>query len=505
MGHPVVLFIIHEHALSSRQQSKDPIALDSSFYKNNQWGKRPNSTVRLNAVNIKAIESLKSILNITVRTDVTWDDSLGEDLKSYDIVVVNTIASAPSIKFTQDLLSWKRQQTTPLPDFIFGTETTWESALKKGDITELDFEDIYFGNLVLRHTARTDRRIYGRPDVHSARIQEFEIGIDTSVMPQPADASLRDSIVFVRAPEGRTTKNNEGIDQIKNLIREKPELNNYKIIEFSPPYSAESYWETMSSAAFLFFTSMGETFSYVLNDAKSLGVVAFFPDQMYMTSVGKKFAINTYPQVGLQYKSYEEAVDWAAALAQNKTTFQEASTRSRNEAIENFSLDKIRENWHQLLVGEPLNNKSLLIYDSRIARRQDALNFARSNDIRYVVSLRNRDIDISGNSLTSVDPDSGIISVLDYLSENSEAELFRTVQIDLGKIKVGNGPFLVHPKPEETAAYFQLLCRSYKIGKIYAWCNPNETDFVKAVKNLTTFHSTSQGLASIPVEYIYNM
>ena len=140
-------------------------------------------------------------------------------LDGFEQIVVNTVASAKVISFLERLLSWASSRA-PAPEIIIGTEYSWGNRVKSGDISPTFFDQLYRNHLILRHTARTDARVYEDENFYGARIQEFELGIHQDALPAPDPIIDRKGILLVAAPEGRVTKNNEEIYETEKILSE---------------------------------------------------------------------------------------------------------------------------------------------------------------------------------------------------------------------------------------------------------------------------------------------
>lgn len=496
-----ILVVFHEAATVEAIKNAGSSIFDAESYASSKWAGRPNSTVRLNIVNYKAIERLLPAIDITIRTDIEWSENLAQIYSQFDLVVINAIALDSSMAFVEAILAWKRNNPQGKPPLIFGTEGTWDSRLRSGSITKDAFNDIYFKEILLRHTARTDRPIYRKEKGTAAAIQEFELGIDLAVMPDFKNVNERKFITFVRAPEGRATKNNEAIDALKNKILEQPELAGFEIREFIPPYTAAEYWQVLASSAFLIFTSIGETFSYALNDAKALGVVTLLPEEMYFTDIDGKYVVDTYPQVGIRYRSIPEAIQIVCNLASNLDEFERESKESRAVIERNFSLEAVSRNWREIFQGNHLNNNRLFIYGKRFSEWDQVLGYTRRLGAAFALPYRNKGFHALGPCVAEFDQNSGVTRILDSVTE-SEGKLRRTVDLSRGFVETFTGPELESLDIAEQRSFLQLICRSYKISEILIDRDLEHEMIVSACEGLTMYGGIRDRIVPISTNWV---
>lgn len=495
------LFVSHETYSRNFWQQHPGESLAENFFDGAKWLSVPNSTVRLAATNLMAIKELqKEGLHIDVRFDEAWVDDLKEIYLQYDLVIVNAIPRVTSIHFALEVSEWVSRAGDDAPFLILGTEVTWESLLKKGEITQDQFTRLYTEFLILRHTSRTDKTLISDGLLPLAKVQEFEIGFDENVFPTPPPIDERRQILFVRAPEGRKTKNNEGIDQMIDLIESDSELaERFDLVQLEPPYSVLDYWAQLTKSAFLIFTSLGETFSYALNDAKAMGTVTLYPQQMYATTIGWKYAIDGYPKLGLKYSSNSEAVRLIREVGLNNERLELESARSRSTASSLFGLEVITDNWRKLILSESLNTESLLIYKSESCTRDDASQLAQSVGASFALPYLNIGY-APPNKISDFDDQRGIAH-LRYPTSFDGEEFSRWIEVDGGRVSVGSGRTIKNEDLSTGLDFIRLALRSYKINRLVVQEDLKDTDLGNALETLQYYHSWQRGLIPVTIEW----
>lgn len=499
-----ILFIIHEHYSAKIVNEQPDLEFTNEYVSNAKWASRPNSTTRLTLANYAAVRKLRHEMAIEFSTDIVWDESLGDKFGQYDIVVVNAIAGAASISFVSKLLAWKRSLEGSGPFIIMGTEVTWFSAVERGELPHQDAFDVYFGDLLLRHTARTDNAIYDYEKFAESRVQEMELAIDTGMLPRPAPIEDRKRITFVRAPEGRTTKNNEAIDELIGMVRLVPELQSYEIVELCPPYSITNYWDVLAETSFLIFTSVGETFSFALNDANALGVITLRTDQMYVTNIDGRYAVDTYPEIGIPYTGTAHAIELVKTFSSDVEMLREESSRSRLLIERKFSLDALYQNWKKLLSGSTLNKERLFVYGESFLNWNEIVKLAGEFNCRFVLPFENRGVGWhEEQGLARNFAHEGIVLLRYLFTRELGGGLRRSIGYrDDGYAELGYGPALHHVSEFETTAFIHLLIRTYKIGHVVVDRSLLHTEFVHSISGLKVFRGIEIGLAPLTFEFV---
>lgn len=458
-----IAFVVHEAVIAELIEAfpGEQISPEPDDFEFASWARKPNSTLRLTLTNLEAVRRLQAEgFNIQVMADRIWSDRVAEKYRSFDLVVLNTVASEVSVKFTRKFLSWLESGETR-PDVVFGTETTWRAVLARKQITLDEFEKIHNRYLLLRHTARTERELARKNKIADACIQEFEIGFDESLFPAPLPFSERNLILLVRAPEGRVTKNNEAISSIVRKLKSNPSLSGFDVVELSPPYSLAEYWNLLSETAFLVFTSNGETFSYVLNDAKAMGVVTLFPEQLYRTRISERVWVDSYPQLGIRYRNEQDAIQKLVALARFPERATLESEYSRESAIQSFGIDKITSNWRKLLSKESLNTNVLLIHGGSLGSKREVESVARAFGASAVFPFRNLGYVGARDGSGALDRATGLIYFADPFADLQGANLRGDSVLEN---ETGKEATLRFGEITCMETYIQLLVRVHKVG-----------------------------------------
>lgn len=495
-----IAFVVHE-SVSKKLIESNQIDIDFlELVQKAPWGSRPNSTTRLTLANLKAVHSLVHDFDIHFLTATEFTNSLGTELGQYDLIVVNSIASAPSIRFTVDLLTYRESQIG-YPKIVVGTEATWAAQVKNGNITQAEYDLIYFGDCLLRHTARTDREIYTRSDVHQAVLQEFELAIDQALFRDTAQLERRKTITFVKAPEGRKTKNNEAIEKVLSLLSSDARFEYFTFNVVEPPYSIADYWRLLGETSYLVFTSLGETFSYALNDAKALGAVTFLPRQMYYSTIGRRFAVDGYPDIGIKYDNIDEIPEKILGIEASPSGWTNASHRSKTSCLNRFDLSAVTQNWKTLFTGRSLNTNSLyVVSEADGIEYEEIASRAREHGCEFAISIHNAGMSPLLGSLADVHEETGTTMLAYYLSMDSYG-LHRYIETIDGTVVANNSIPVTKEDRAQSEAFLQLICRTNKVGKIVTTGATIKTAG-QMLARLTHFSGLTDGLRPIHIETV---
>ncbi len=498
-----IAICVHENfvrgLLDNGVSLEDPLSLAAE----SAWKSRPNSTTRLTLANVRALKQLETKHDLTFYTQTELTDELFEELGGFDIVVVNSIASVTSINFTISILERRRVSPKFKAKIVVGTEATWSAALKRGEITQEQYNSVYFGDCLLRHTARTDREIYAGEQSTSATIQEFELAVDPDFFVDTPERSDRRAITFVKAPEGRKTKNNEGIGEILDALEGTKVLDTFEIQELAPPYSLMDYWEALSKSAFLLFTSLGETFSYAMNDAKFLGVVTFFPEQMYFTTIGRRFTVDAYPELGLKYHDASDVRDQLLDFVKNPIRWEEESRKSIATASSKFGFETVKGNWDKLFTGICLNTEGILLYsDGDFESRENLLECAKAHNCNFVMEVLPNVEPGVRKHVTRFDSENDIRDIEYYLGRDDSGQLRRLIEIEDGQVVGRSTPTAARENEKETLTFMQLVSRSYKISRIRLTRSLEDSVVAAATSNVTYFETIDTGLKNVEVAWV---
>lgn len=492
-----IAFIVHEVNVVKLLKEGTEFSEPLEILKDSTWQNKPNSTTRLTLANVRAIKALQSSFDIEFIVDIVLTEQVKKKLSAFDLIIVNTVASVKSIAFTADLLDWKREGGFH-GKIVVGTEATWGAALKKGEITQEQYDQIYFGDGLLRHTARTDREIYSQSSCTKAAIQEFEIGIDEDLFKESARSSERSLITVVRAPEGRATKNNAGIDAFLERAEESGLLEHYELCELQPPYSVKDYWDALGKSSYLIFTSMGETFSYALNDAKALGVVTFLPRQMYYTTVGRRFSVDAYPELGIKYDNMDEVVQKIQEIDGTKSLWDDYSRSSEQVVHRKFSLPAITANWAALFSIKSLNTKSLFVCaPGEFESGRELTENAAQLHCNYAMEIYSSSWPDNLNSLTRVSARTGVTELRYYLKQLEDGSLRRLIDVEEGRVGLAARSSVGREDLEQTLQFLQLVVRTYKVSKIIYSEGVSDLPIVSMLKRLTYFKDVETGVQNI--------
>jgi len=465
---------------------------DCHFFESEKWKARPNSTDKLNIANHVALEKLKSKFLITDINSSFFekeDHEIKSELSKYNLIIIH---QAPGLKWIKQLSSLiaNIRELEIKPRVIFGTELTWMSPSVREVISDNDLEWIFCNNTVLRHTPKTDRFAYFSEKFSSRNIVEFDLGIDTKFFNYGDLISERKYITFVRAPEGRVTKNNDDIDNIISHLKDSELLKKFEIKTLTPPYSTVEFKDLMAKSFAFVMTSDSETFSYCLNEAKSMGTICFYPSHMYCTKFGAKFAVDNYPHSFGRYSSYIDLQEQLEELAESIELSLKASHLNRTHILENFSLEKLSNNWLDL-INNTVHTQSIYIFDRTANGLTDSqlLDRCKSLDVRFAMPIYNNDpLCWKDEYFTSLSL-SNEVAIIKYFITQKNGSLFRSFYDNERKMpRFGLGAPINKVSELEVKEYASLITRIYSLGRIVADYSLKEDKLLielSKIKNIT--------------------
>ena len=466
-----VAFILFEILICKLLREGQKISCDADFFNSPVWPKTPNSTARLSLLNYQAMQMVAAETDIEIdiieaqQSDIDFHSLLAD----YDTIVFNQIASPRSHKMLSDFSNFciENGYNSTNRNIIFGTEVTFFGELKKGTFTQRQIDFVYKECVLLRHTARTDAQVYTDQSCLETRILEFEIGIDTNIVRPELSPESRKFITFVAAPEGRVTKNNDEINAIIQALEREGLDKKYEIKVVKPPYSAVDLWNILNETAFFIFTSNGETFSYVLNDAKSKGAISFYKQHMYCVSIGSRFALDAYPELGIKYYDLEEVVTQIKEIDASPELFHELLTKSREEATARFSVETIAANWQRLFSAERLSNNIAVVFASDIScDKERALEYARSLGGDIAVSVNNAIDLVDGTALAKRDLGSQVSCIRHCFSHDGKHLRYALAKDAANSPYYGANGNGVKDLPQTEVPYWDAFIRLYKVNRI---------------------------------------
>lgn len=498
-----VLVINFDETLQTIINSNHPVVFDEEFFASDLWPDRPNSTQRLNLANYQAFLQLPSDISVEIMFHLDLPSEASRLFDKYNVVIIlqapNSKSKATILKILTEL-----QHRPTKARVVFGTEMTWFKELDQGHFTNDHIREIYTQHTLLRHTARTDIRAYSNSDFDNSTIQEFELGLDTEVVAPKTSISERDHILFVKAPEGRSTKNNEAIYEIRRKIEEDLTLNHLNITVLAPPYSTTEYWDLLQRTRYLIFTSNGETFSYVLNDAKAAGTIAFFPDHMYENRSGNVI-VDNYPGMPGRYMDVDDLLAQLREL-ETDSSFRAAHSKLGREYVEElFSLQSLTQNWSKIIRDESLNRHAILLLDTATAQTEMSLakiaQTAIEHKCQYVLPYLNRLVNLpSEPRLRRGLQAKGIALVRDCFHLKGTSLYYRE---STGPQRA-NGPKKLestHIPKAELLKFWRILIRVNKLSRVVTNLPANH-EVVQLLQQLTYRENSKFPYNNVVIEHI---
>lgn len=501
-----VVFVIHEIAtIKIFQNNLFDDTFKREFYGSKNWPARPNSTARLTLANCQALQSLPEYISVDIWGGFELDEEFLSVANDADILVVNQIASVKSFEFLNGVTSLLKDDEIRCK-LILGTEGTWQSLIKNEQMSEEDIHYLFMEHLILRHTARTDRFVYDGSDRYlNSNVQEFELGINTSLIkPNSPEGSpaARDKVLFVKAPEGRKTKNNELVDEFIEKIKQDNRISYLECKVLEPPYSAVEYWDLLEQAKYIIFTSVGETFSYVYNDARAAGVVGFMPSQMYINMLGRRFAVDSYPEIGIRYTEVSEVLNQIDVFETDTYEYSKETLASVESTRNKFGIGSLTSKWASLFVGETLNSNKLLILGAAesLLSESEVFKLMDSHGSKFVLSLQNKSSISPKPGRLSRQLPNGKISLSDWISAHG-SELFRSLGVDdNGWLTPTSRPKVRKIDPLEARDFYRLLTRINKIGTLVIAPETSSSSFVSDIGTVKQYMGVNIGMKALKVE-----
>lgn len=471
-GDPVRVLFIMTHAATKKllAQHGEHLVLGPAFFGSKEWKARPNSTTRLFLGNLQALSKLEPGIRLTLWTDGSMTDDLARAIDESDVVVFNQFAGDESFSFLNRFCGYWISRR-PEAKLIFGTEGTLRNAIASGKLDDESFRLMVLDAVLLRHTAKGELFIAKDPEFAAARVQEFELPLDVGTVRAASGEtpiSHRNKILFVAAPEGRTTKNNEMVEDIVEELSARPdEFGHLDVEVLRPPYQTLDYWRLLSQTRYIIFTSLSETFSYVYNDARAAGVVCFMHWRMYANRLGSAFQVDSYPEVGIRYVTIDELFQRMADLENSPEQLSHQSDRAVRVTLDNFGIDRVARNWSKLLRSEPLNDRSILILGEmeRTLSKSAIRTLAAKHGCQFVMysdNLGNVCSEMQGGSLELGDD---CVLLSDWRTQ-VEDEYFRSRHLAVdyeGKIVPLREPVSL----DDGRIFYNFLFRVNKIGQAF--------------------------------------
>lgn len=467
-GHrPRVLSVTFDAVLLEALTADPAEPFDCNFYKSDRWPTRGNSTFRLDIVNYLALARIDNHVDIEWVCDRDLPREVLDFFNSYDVVVIHQIRTPRAVSSLRRILA-QLMTGRPEAQIIFGTELSWYNELRNGALTREELRYVFTKCTVLRHTAKTEMAAYRTHTFDDIRVQEFEIGIDTDVVRNRRPWMRRHGVLFVPAPAGRVTKNNDAIDRVRDALGASPVLRRLPVAVLKPPYSSADYWRLASRARYVVSTSRGETFSYVVNDAKACGAIAFFPASMFANDA-RPFVLDSYPDQGVRYGSVADLVSKLENFERSASLRRRASRAARREVVSRFSVDVIADNWRRVLLGEALNDESAVLVDLRRgnASLQTALQQCRRSGAKYLVSFRNGGFDpFEWPGFSWRDPGSDAVVIKHWAHERDGRPYPIRGVGGFGVAALDGSEEVPEPRLVELQ-YWRLFVRLYKVSTLW--------------------------------------
>lgn len=443
---------------------------DRTFFGSEPWPARANSTQRLGLVNLQALSSIdEAEIEIIDAGSVT--PRLARGLVEDDIVVLNLVSSTRTRTFVAALLA-HLEAHPPRARLVLGTEFSWEAEVERGTLSAEQLRWLQTHTTTLRHTAKTELNLYRGVECTKARILEFPLGLDETLLDPDVPFEARRRITLVLAPEGRANKRNSDSEDLAELLAAEPTLASFEVVTLRPPYTTLDFWTQLERSAFLVMTSATETFSYVAHDAMASGAVVLHPMGMFANRVslergerrGPAFVVDSYPRSGRRFDDTDDLLVQLRSLAQDPALWREESRRGRELVRDEHSVAAVATRWRGLFLGEDPAPSRLLVLDGANVASEDAARLARRERADVVLAVHDAGHLVPLPTFSRVDGDTVWLS--DFLADRGSGHLVHAHHVDAHEVHRHLDETPAEESIDERIRFLQLLVRLYRVGVV---------------------------------------
>ena len=242
---------------------------------------------------------------------------------------------------------------------VVGTEVTWKQKVDAGIFDETKLVELMvFAHAILGHTPKTHTYLYGLDLKSEMNFVEFPLGL-LEAKPLHASERLSDSskrtLGMVLPQPGRLAKGEELHRQIVELMSSEHIKQNWDLVVLNPPYSSQEFTDFAAGVDLMVNTSLGETFSYQIQEARALETPVLHPTSTYISRRGEDY-IECWPEFGLDFSNLEELESDLQAFYNEPDLLDRESARQGSLAREYFSLEELGRSFRKLYSEEPLGN-----------------------------------------------------------------------------------------------------------------------------------------------------
>jgi hypothetical protein len=322
---------------------------------------RPNSTDKLTFANLMALELIENDFEFTHlhSANENFAEDFFANLSEGDFIQLHGGPNAHSdflINFVVDNLQRLRDLSIRL---VVGTEITWKQKVDAGIFDEAKIAELMiFAHAILGHTPKTHTYLYALDFKSEMNFLEFPLGLleaKPSVSTNAGSESSRLSLGMVLPQPGRLAKGEELHQQIVELMSRDHVKQNWDLFVLNPPYTSQEFTDFAAGVDLMVNTSLGETFSYQIQEARALGTPVLHPTSTYISRRGEDY-IECWPEFGLDFANLEELESALKTFYDEPGLLDRESARQGRLAREYFSIEELGRSFRKLYSEEPLGD-----------------------------------------------------------------------------------------------------------------------------------------------------
>jgi len=319
---------------------------------------RPNSTDKLNRANLIALELIqKDFEFIHLHSgDPNFVNDFYANISEGDFVQLHigpNIHSDFLINFLIENLQRLRDLRVRL---VIGTEVTWRRKVFDGIFDQAKLVELMkFAYAILGHTPKTHTYLYALDTESEMNFVEFPLGLleaTPSLTTTAVTESSKRRLGVVTPQPGRLAKGEVLHEQVLEMMARDDLKQQWEVIVLEPPYTPQEFTDFASTSDLMVNTSLGETFSYQIQEARALGTPVLHPTSTFITRLGEDF-IECWPEFGLDFASLEELSSALLDFYANPDVLALESARQERLARDYFSLEQLAKDFRKLYSQVP--------------------------------------------------------------------------------------------------------------------------------------------------------
>jgi glycosyltransferase involved in cell wall biosynthesis len=320
---------------------------------------RPNSTDKLTLANLMALQQVENdfeFIHLHSGNENFAEDFFATAIEN-DFIHLHVGPNAHSDFLVNFILENLQQLKDLRLRVVIGTEVTWKQKVDAGIFDEAKLVELMaFAYAVLGHTPKTHTYLYALDTESEMNFAEFPLGLLEAEPSATVDAVLESPkllLGMILPQPGRVAKGEELHKQILELLDRDEIKKNWDVLVMNPPYTPQEFTDFAFGVDLMVNTSLGETFSYQIQEARALGTPVLHPTSTYMARRGEDF-IECWPEFGLDFSNLDEIVSLLETFHESPQMLELESERQATLAREFFSLEALGNSFRKLYAQEPL-------------------------------------------------------------------------------------------------------------------------------------------------------